>query len=54
MAQGARLACEWAGNPQRLALGRAQALQFAQAHRGAAERTAHALADVLAATRTRE
>ena len=54
MAQGVRVACEWAGNPQRLALGRTQALQFAHAHRGAAERTAHALADVLAATRTRE
>ena len=54
MAQGVRVACEWAGNPQRLALGRAQALQFAQAHRGAAERTAHALDDILAPTRTRE
>ncbi len=54
MAQGVPAACDWASAPQRLAVGRTQALQFAQSHRGAAERTAHALADVLAANRGRE
>lgn len=53
MAQGVRAACDWVSNTRRLALGHTQAAQFAHAHRGAAQRTTHALADVLAATRRR-
>ncbi len=48
MEQGVHTAVEWASHPAQLALGRAQAEQFAQAHRGAADRTAHALVAVLA------
>ena len=54
MERGVSAACEWASDPQSLTLGRDRAVGFAKAHRGAAERTAHALADVLAATRSRD
>ena len=53
MAHGVRTACEWVGNTPRLALGHTHAAQFACAHKGAAQRTTHALADVLAAARSR-
>jgi len=53
MAQGLRVASEWASDPQRLARGCTQAAQFALDHRGAAQRTAGALADVLAARHAR-
>lgn len=54
MAQGLRLASEWASDPRRLARGCTQAAQFALDHRGAAQRTAGALADVLAARHARK
>ena len=54
MAQGLRLASEWASDPRRLARGCTQAAQFAFDHRGAAQRTVGALADVLAARHARK
>lgn len=47
MTQGVQAACDWARDSPQLAAGRGQCAVFAQLHRGAAQRTASALARVL-------